>query len=309
MPLRRSPPPHATLKQPTELHHGGSEPNIVACRDDSDSASFPSKICTRANKRKHNQDFKEELHAFKDEIMGLLNSWKESQETKIGKILTSITELRSDYQDLNASVKFISEKYDDLHSKIIELDKQKRDHLKYIRDLENKIESMEQYQKSSSIEIRNVPKQKKVETTDDLLGIIENIGNVLSVDLGKHVIKDIFRINTKSENYKPIIVDLTNKISKDKVLWSTKIFNKKNANNKLNTTHLKINDSRTPIYISESLTTYTKKLFYLSRQFAKEFKYTFCWVSYGRIFLRKDEGSKQIRIDCEGDLQKLKDVI
>ncbi|KPJ12349.1 hypothetical protein RR48_11605 [Papilio machaon] len=309
MPLRRSPPPHSSLKAPPlESQHAGSEPNIPTCRDDSDSAYLPTKVCTRGNKRKYNQDMREELQVFKEEIMDLLNAWKESQETKLERMITTITELRSDYQDLHTSVKFISEKYDDISTKITELEKQKQEQSILIRELGNKLESIEKLQKCSSIEIRNIPKMQKKETIDDLLNVVQNIGNALSVDLDRREIKDIFRLNTKSEINKPIIVDFCNKITKDKLITAAKTFNKKNVNNKLNTTHLKINDDRTPIYVSETLTTRTRKLFYLSRQFAKEHKYTFCWVSYGNIYLRKEEGAKQIRIDSESDIQKLKDL-
>lgn len=307
MPLRRS-PPHACLKAPIESQHGGSEPNIPTCREDLDSANLPAKMCTRGIKRKQNQDFREELQGFKEDIMGVLNSWKESQEIKMEKIITTITELRSDYQELHTSVKFISEKYDDLNTKLTELDNQKREHLKQISELKNKLDSIEKIQKCSSVEIRNIPKLQKKESADDLLNIVQNIGNVLNVHFDKHHIKDIFRLSTKSENNKPIIVDFTNKITKDKIISATKIFNKKNPNNKLNTTRLKINEDRTPIYIAEALTSNARRLFYLSRQYAKEHNYTFCWVSYGNIYLRKVEGAKQTRIDCEGDLLKLKDL-
>lgn len=136
----------------------------------------------------------------------------------------------------------------------------------------------------------------------------QNIGNVLNVDFDRKEVKDIYRLNTKSENTTTLIVDFTNKIIKDKVISAAKSFNKKNVNNKLNTTHLKMNENRTPVYIAETLTTNARRLFYLSRKFAKEHKYMFCWVSYGNIYLRKEEGAKQIRIDCEGDLQKLNNL-
>ncbi|KAL4708006.1 hypothetical protein ACJJTC_010622 [Scirpophaga incertulas] len=57
-----------------------------------------------------------------------------------------------------------------------------------------------------------------------------------------------------------------------------------------------------PIFISENLTAKVKKLFYLSREFAKTHAYKFCWVTNGKIFLRKKENGTLSRIERESDL-------
>ncbi|XP_013146619.1 PREDICTED: uncharacterized protein LOC106109570 [Papilio polytes] len=83
-------------------------------------------------------------------------------------------------------------------------------------------------------------------------------------------------------------------------------FNKNNSNNKLNTEHLQIKGPKIPIYFSENLSTKTKRLYYLAREFAAYEKYKFCWTTHGKVYLRKEEGTPLYRINSEEDINKLK---
>ncbi|CAG5021382.1 unnamed protein product [Parnassius apollo] len=140
MPFKRTPPRIASSTEPRESpYHGGSEPNISTYKDDSDVGDFSTNMSTRATKRKHDQDFKDELQAFKVDILSTLNSWKDSQENKMETILMSINKLRNEYKELHTSVKFMSSNYDEIREKIASLDKEKQEQLKCIRELENKI--------------------------------------------------------------------------------------------------------------------------------------------------------------------------
>ncbi|CAG4983697.1 unnamed protein product [Colias eurytheme] len=200
MPLKRTPPPTGSTLEPLEiLPHGGSAPNISTCRDDNNIRDFPTNITTRGNKRKHDQDMRDELQAFKAELLSSLNNWKESQDNKIEAILTNINELRSEYKDLHSSVKFVSDKYDDVMQSISVLQKENQEKLKHIYDLEIKMESLERHVKSSSVEIRNIPKQKKSETTGDLINIVQNIGTLLKIDMHEQ---------EKFDSFNTIISDL-----------------------------------------------------------------------------------------------------
>ncbi|KAL4709594.1 hypothetical protein ACJJTC_007325 [Scirpophaga incertulas] len=49
-----------------------------------------------------------------------------------------------------------------------------------------------------------------------------------------------------------------------------------------------------------------KKLFYMSREFAKANNYDFCWVMNGNIFLRRTAAASQILVKSEKTLKDLK---
>lgn len=120
-------------------------------------------------------------------------------------------------------------------------------------------------------------------------------------------IKDIYRTNSGKETSKPIIVEFTSVLKKEKVLKATKDFNKtRRKEEKLSSETLKLPGTRKPIFLSETLTFKAQKLFYLSREFAKVNGYTFCWTSRGYVYLRKAENMPTVRIDTTADLENLK---
>lgn len=84
-------------------------------------------------------------------------------------------------------------------------------------------------------------------------------------------------------------------------------YNKDHPECKLNTSHLKLEGASKPIFIAETLTTKGNRLFFLARDFAKANKYIYCWTSYGKVYLRKIEGSPLIRINEDADLIELRD--
>ncbi|CAG9138719.1 unnamed protein product [Plutella xylostella] len=96
-------------------------------------------------------------------------------------------------------------------------------------------------------------------------------------------------------------------MKKEKFLNAIKMFNKnKPKGEKLNTGPLQIQGPRKPVYLSESLTFKTQKLFYMARELQKNCNYAFCWTSHGSVYLRKEENGPLIRVLNEADLEKLR---
>lgn len=138
----------------------------------------------------------------------------------------------------------------------------------------------------------------------DLCRIVTDLTKVLDIPGQKHEIKDVFR-GGKKEGVTPIVVDFVSTMSKDAIIKGARLYNNKNGQNKLNTTHLKLDGPVKPIYLSERLTSNNQHIYYLARTFAKENRYKYCWTSHGKIFLRRDEGQRQIHIKSEADLHNL----
>lgn len=64
------------------------------------------------------------------------------------------------------------------------------------------------------MEIKNIPKTGP-KTKKDLINIVIKTGNLLSVPVQPGDVRDIFRINTKNESYKPIVVELNSVLLRD----------------------------------------------------------------------------------------------
>ncbi|CAG4943385.1 unnamed protein product [Colias eurytheme] len=159
------------------------------------------------------------------------------------------------------------------------------------------------------IEIRNIPPTPAA--TADLLSVVNKTCDSLDVPIQLSDIKDVSKIINKFNQKKPsatVLVDFTTISIKNKILSKVKEFNKTNTHNKFNSQHIGIPGPVVPIYITESLTAKTRKLFYLARQFANVHGYKFCWTTNGRVYMRKTDGGQHIHIKEENQLRQLNEA-
>ncbi|CAH2095924.1 unnamed protein product [Euphydryas editha] len=280
-------------------HRCSSEPDISAetVRVDSNVSSHTFRLHKRKRAESEDDNI---LHDFMQEMRHMFQELKKHQEKKVEEVCSAVDSIRS-------SVEFLAQKYDSVIDKLNKLETNRTSDAKYIKSLENRIEILERSARSTCLEIRNIPTAKS-ETKDDLLNVVSSVGNVLKTPIQSYEVKDVYRIKTKDPLNKTIIVDLSSNILKEKIITSLRKFNKyNNGSNKLSTEHLKISGPSKQVFISENLTSKMKRLYFLCRDFAKTNGYRYCWLSHGKIFLRKKEGAPFYRIDSEPDLMKLKE--
>ncbi|CAG9793168.1 unnamed protein product [Diatraea saccharalis] len=238
-------------------------------------------------------------------IKEMFMSFSKDQEKRFNKLQSTIDMLTEQNTHLTASVELMSGKYDEFLDRICQLEQEKKEEKKKIALLEDKINFLEKKSRSSGIEIRNIYK-KTGENKKDLYSYAEKVGKIINVDIGWDKINDIYRLKAK-DGTDPIIIELTSVLLKEKILDNTKIFNRsKKTGEKLNTNHLALEGPCKPVYISETLTSKTQKLFHLARLFQKQFNYKFCWTSHGVVYLRKEENLPHVKIMSEYDIEKLR---
>lgn len=291
MPLRRS---------PLRLRPEASGP--VVHSGDSDTASErsdASKLNTR-NRRKREH---EEMSELKTEMRGLFSSLSNVVEKRF-------TEIKQQNSEMSASLQFMSDKYDALLEKLHNLEEDRVRDRKYISQLEEKVEALERKLRSTGLEIRNVPKTvqdgNKFETKEDISSFVINLAKTIELPLVDSDIKDAYRVNSSKNADKPIIVELNSVIKKENLLRAVKTFNKsKGKEQKLNTTHLNVPGPAKPIFVSETLTSKAQRLFYMAREFTRDYGYTYCWTSRGQVYIRKNDGQPLLRIESEADFFKL----
>lgn len=243
------------------------------------------------------------------EILGMFSKLQKQQDEKFSALMNrvqgGINTHTEQNKEISSSIEFLGQKYDEMVTRINTLEQEKSADRKYIQDLEIRMEQMERSLRSSSIEVRNVPK-KDGETKEDLLNIIKKVGNALSVPVQAAEVRDVYRINTKSEKSQPIVAELSTVVLKDKIVMSVKSYNKKYVTCKFSTSNLKLECPPKPIFVSESLTAQVKRLFFLAREFAKGNNFKYCWASRGKIYLRRSDGAPLVKINNGNDLENLK---
>lgn len=296
LPLKRTPPPAKSGSESNLEDIGDINFNIKDIDTEPKFSAFTSRL-----KRKRDFDSGE----FVDEIKSLFADLVKQQNSKLTSLQATMNEIKSQNDSITASMQMLSDKYDDMQKELGSIKQERLEHLAYIKVLENRLENVERGSCASRVEIRNVPRALQ-ETKNDLTKIVKDIGNVLAIKIEHSEIKDVFRGYAKPDAAKPILVEFTTVPKKEDFIKSVKKYNKEH-DMKLNTSLLHLEGPSKPIFISESLTSKGKRLYFLARDFAKTNNYMFCWPSYGKVYLRKKEGSPQIRIDEEADLVKLRD--
>lgn len=146
---------------------------------------------------------------------------------------------------------------------------------------------------------------QQAENKSTLVSMVKNLGDALKIEVQESDIKNIFRPKMSNNRTAPVIVEFSATTLKENIMKASKTFNKE-SKEKLNTGHLKLTGETKPIFISESLTANGRRLYFLARQSVKSFNYAGCWTSYGRVFIRQNEGDQSKLISCKEDLSALK---
>ncbi|XP_050343840.1 uncharacterized protein LOC126769246 [Nymphalis io] len=288
MPIEHSPP-----KTPTPmLQHSQSSPDITG----------DSNVTMRSQRLKRKRG--DDLEYFLSKFENMFTTWTAAQDAKYESLLSTVNTIRDQNSQISSSIEFMSNKYDELKIKYDTLMQENLEDKAQIRNLEEKIEILERRSRATCIEIRNIP-SLKTEKTQVLQDIVKSLGDVLKVEIDPYEIRNIHRGFSKNEKSKPLIVEFSSVIIKDKILSSAKRFTKDNNGDRLNTKHLSFDGPQKTVYVSDFFTPSMKRLYFLARDFAAKNKYKFCWATPGSILLRKKENEPSIRLKNEQDLKRL----
>lgn len=258
-------------------------------------------------KRDREFDWTTELSAFKEEMTSMMGDLMAAQETELKKFFTpTLTDIQNTNRNVESSIALLMSKNEELTKKVEQLEQQKSKDKEYISILENRLEDTQRTVRKSNIEIKNVPKNK-VETKEEMINMVMRLGKSINCNINKTDVKDIYRVKSKKveQNNTPIIVELSSTILKADVLKMTKAHNIKHKG-KLCAKHLGLTKNEdTPIFVSEQLTVKGSRLHFLARDLAKSKGYKFCWTSFGRVYVRKDENSQILTISNENQVNSL----
>lgn len=298
MSVQRTPPSSSTNLVLSEVITDGSDTQLNTLEHQDNL------VCVTRRMKKKRDDKREDITTtLMPEITNLFEQFEKRQSSKLETLFSNVTEQNSVIQN---SIEFLSLKYDDFLQRMEHLEIENSSYKKKIEFLETKLEQMERNTRSSMIEIKNVPKQPS-ESKEDLRTIISKIGDVIKKPISSTDVRDVYRLKTKNPSSNHIIVDFTTVTIKAAVIKKCREYNKTNMNSKLNTSNIGFNNTPQPIYIEESLTKMSRRMYYLAREFVKENKHYTCWTSYGKVFIKEKDkhNALVIRINTEEDIRKI----
>ncbi|CAH2215467.1 jg12315 [Pararge aegeria aegeria] len=265
-------------------------------------------------KRRRSNEIEFQLNDFRAEIKFMMDTFMEKQNKRLETLENHIMEVKqqnvaiqSSNQDIEQSLKFMSDEIRSLQGKIGSIEKDRKNLSLHLMRLEDKIDDIDKRTIKTCVEIRNVPKQSR-ETKDMLYLYVDSLSKCITKsEINKVEVRDVYRLPSKKSDAKcsTIIVEFSNTLYKNHILNAAKKFNREYSE-KLNTLNLGLPGTRQPIYISEQLTAKTKRLLFLARDFAKSAQFAHCWTTNGNVYLRKKEGTPYIFVKNE---ERLSDII
>lgn len=211
-------------------------------------------------------------------------------------------ELKNTLEELQKSVKFISNDYDDIkvemsktNESLIQL-KKENDLLKTsVSDLSTRVNLLEQYSRQDNLEISGVPENQ----AENLTSMVLQLGKTVSCKIETTDILTATRVKKLSaQNNQPrsVIVKVRTTRIRDEILASVTKFNRTHATEKLNSSHLGYGGLKQPVFVSEHLSPLNKAIHAETRKIARAKGYKYVWVRDGKILLRKDDGSRAIHV-------------
>lgn len=246
------------------------------------------------------------LDSFKDEMINTISALFSAQTSELKTIAKELKDIKQTNLNIENSVEFLSQQNEELHRKINQMELQSTKDREYIHILEDRLEDLQRNNRKTCLEIKNVPK-KPQENKNDLVDMVVNLSKNIDCEIQKSEIRDVFRVQGKRDGPKntPIIVETSSTMIKTGILKACKSYNIKNKE-KLRAKVLNItSEEETPIFVSEQLTAKGARLYFLARELHKTKQYKFCWTSFGKVYVRRDENSPVILINHESQITQL----
>ena len=235
--------------------------------------------------------------------------WKvvKSIQDNTNQLLDDNRWLKKQYEELKASIDFHTKQADDLKKENIALKREVSDLKNALQntnkqckaDRENlewamqSIDDLEQYTRKHNLEIHGITEFEVENVCDHVV----NLGNLLNVNIHRSEIDICHRMaSNNSDKPRPIIVRFRSYSAKREFYAARKHLRDIELGE-----HFAGTDK---IYINENLTRYRKDLFAKVRKHKKDKQWHSSWSIDGKLFIKKTQKGKPVRIHCVEDLEK-----
>lgn len=240
-------------------------------------------------------------------IADAVNSWKLENEKEIAALKAELVEvkkknqedvlaLKTELADVKRSQTFISGKYEELKIEHNTLKKKSSDLIEKGANEDARIDSLEQYGRRQNLEIVGIPSSNGENTTD----IVMKVADLIDVKISPRDISTSHRLKVKNKSQTPpIIVRFVSRDVRNEFYSKRKLIRNANLN------ELPV-EGVEQVYINENLTSQRKRLFWSTKQKAKQAGFQYYWTSNGNIYARKSNDTLPIAINNNNDLVKIK---
>ncbi|KAK4885765.1 hypothetical protein RN001_002036 [Aquatica leii] len=159
--------------------------------------------------------------------------------------------------------------------------------------------NLEKYSRLNSVEIKGVPQIRN----ENILSVVNNVGRALNYEIKKEMVDACHRLRPdlhRPQEPASIILKFVSRIQKDEFLEARKI--KRNFCTRDLDPACVISK---PIYINQSLSPDTRKLYAKCREFKKSNNIKYLWIKNGNIMMRKTYNSQKYIINSVADFRNV----
>ncbi|KAL4709621.1 hypothetical protein ACJJTC_007352 [Scirpophaga incertulas] len=174
-----------------------------------------------------------------------------------------------------------------------------------LKQMQSRFSAIERLSRARNIEIQSVPDNNK---NENVISMFKTLCNTLKFpvsDSDIYACRRVAKMDTSNKRPRNIIVTLNSPSQRDGLISAAQRFNKENNGNRLNTLHLGMAGESHQIYVAEHLDPETKQLFAAARKFKRDKNYAYCWVKYGKIYLRKNDNTDAKLVTSQDFLNNL----
>ena len=262
----------------------------------------------RSESPKHSQSLNgEELaKSVKQLVDEAIEVWKANYDQEVDTLKAELSELKNSQEFICSQYDVLKEEYDKLvltnknqEAEICKLKSESSDMKKQSIKEMDKLDEVEQYGRRQNLEIVGVP----VQENEDTNALVIEVAKLLDVEVPPDQISTSHRLpinpNSKISKTPPIIVRFVNRDIRNKLYANRKLTRSANLN--------KFSVAGTEkIYLNENLTQIRKKLFWKTKQKAKQMNYRYIWTTNGNIFAKKSDDEITLAIKNDLDLNLIK---
>lgn len=211
--------------------------------------------------------------------------------TSVNDITTSLDYNTDLIQELKDAIKDLQTDNKNLRTKNQELAAENKQIKSELKDLNFAVIELKQYSRRTNLEISLLPEGEN----ENIMEVLTKIENISQTKIVENITAAHRVPSYSADRAKSIVVQFKTKDSRDQQLKILKAC-------KLKASDISPRFPDTPVYVNEHLTPELKSLFRDARKTKVEKNIKFCWVRDGKIFLRKDESSRVLRVKHHDDL-------
>lgn len=216
----------------------------------------------------------------------------------VKSIKDELKDLRSGCDFINNRLEGFNVKFTDIENRVTNIELLQKTVASMettIASLSSQICASDQRSRLNNVEIKGVPFRRE----ENLFSLVESISKVIDHSFSKSQINYLNRAPLHGSKDKTIIVSFINRYVKEEFIAYAR------ACKTLSAADIGFSGVNQRIFVNDHLNATMKTLLNKTKSLAKEKKYNYVWVKYGKIHIRKNDTSPAFVVSRETDLNKI----